>query len=124
MFFGGGGIPLGIDPKDMNKENIDEENIGVLDGTPLFHRRLFDAQVRGFYQRLHQKHISKPHKEFLDIDALIEFRNNNEDYCNEENSDKSCLKSGLEQKVLLFKLILKNTINQNFTKKEKIAMTS
>ena len=27
MFFGGGGIPLGIDPKDMNKENIDEENI-------------------------------------------------------------------------------------------------
>ena len=55
MFFGGGGIPLGTDPKDMNKENIDGENIGVLDGTALFHRRLYDAQVRGFYQRLHQK---------------------------------------------------------------------
>ena len=45
MFFGGGGIPLGIDPKDMNKENIDEENIGVLDGTALFHRRLFNEQL-------------------------------------------------------------------------------
>ena len=81
-----------IDTDDMNKENI-----GVLDGTPLnletnhyvVPRPLSDClDSLDFYKSLHQKHISKPHKEFLDIDALIEFRNSNEDYCNEENSDK------------------------------------
>ena len=83
-----------IDSDDMNKENI-----GVLDGTPLnlnletnhyvVSCPLSDCQSPlDFYKSLHQKHISKPHKEFLNIDALMDILETSADYCNEENSDK------------------------------------
>ena len=65
-----------IDTDDMNKENI-----GVLDGTPLnletdhyvVPRPLSDClPPLDFYKSLHQKYISKPHQEFLNIDALTD----------------------------------------------------
>ena len=52
MIFGGGGIPIG--PDDMNKENI-----GVLDGTPLFKTldEDYETRMRGLMYRM--RYISK-----------------------------------------------------------------
>lgn len=110
-----------IDTDDMNKENIDEENIGVLDGTPLIletDHYVVPRPLSDFYKSLHQKHISKPHKEFLDIDALTEFRNNNEDYCNEENSDK-LLKERFGTKGAAIEAYIKNHDQPKLYKKGK-----